>query len=217
MKKSSSLTMCFVFFKHFFYALYYRLRAEMTRAKKHHMIKKEKGSFVSPLCNLEGNTERITIGENSIIEEYCYLNCSKSGKDITIGKNVLIYHHSTIATGTKGSIIIGDDTKINAFALIYGQGGLKVGKRVRIGPNVGIFPSNKTIKDIDKSIAEQGINCKGITIGDDVWIGHGATILDGCNIKNGAVIGAGAVVTKDVPENAVFTGVAADIKKMRNQ
>jgi acetyltransferase-like isoleucine patch superfamily enzyme len=57
--------------------------------------------------------------------------------------------------------------------------------------------------------------CLRATIGNDVWMGHNANVLSGINVGDGAVIAAGAVVTKDVPPYAVVAGVPATIKRFR--
>jgi virginiamycin A acetyltransferase len=58
-------------------------------------------------------------------------------------------------------------------------------------------------------------HAKPITIGNDVWIGHGAFVMPGVTIGNGAIIAAGAVVTKDVPPYAIVAGVPATVKRFR--
>jgi acetyltransferase-like isoleucine patch superfamily enzyme len=65
-------------------------------------------------------------------------------------------------------------------------------------------------------VRQQGIPKKrGIKIGDDVWLGASSVVLPGITIGNGAVIGAGAVVTKDVPENAIMVGNPARLLRYR--
>jgi len=64
---------------------------------------------------------------------------------------------------------------------------------------------------------DQGMYSRGpVVIGDDVWIGAGATILDGVRVGRGAIVGAGAVVTRDVPDFAVVTGVPAKVVSQRD-
>ena len=55
----------------------------------------------------------------------------------------------------------------------------------------------------------------GIVIGDDAWLGVGVIVLDGVKIGKGAVVGAGSVVTRDIPDGAIATGVPARVVKMR--
>lgn len=78
-----------------------------------------------------------------------------------------------------------------------------------------IFTSKRNgtlIKWTDKSMFEE---YKGINIGNDVWIGTRVLVMGGVNIGNGAVVAAGAVVTKDVPPYAVVGGVPAKVLKYR--
>jgi acetyltransferase-like isoleucine patch superfamily enzyme len=63
---------------------------------------------------------------------------------------------------------------------------------------------------------EQGLYSKGpVVIGDDVWLGAGVIVLDGANIGTGAIVGAGSVVTKNLPNYAIAVGAPAVIKKYR--
>ena len=85
-----------------------------------------------------------------------------------------------------------------------------------IGPEVIIYTQNHSFDRIDIPMCEQGFQeeCK-VEIGNDVWIGARVIILPGVKIGNGCVIGAGAVVTKDVPDYCVVGGNPAKILKVR--
>lgn len=107
------------------------------------------------------------------------------------------------------SIVVGDRVSINPFSILYGHGGLRIGSDVLIAAHVTIIPANHNFIRPDMRIREQGETRLGITIGDDVWIGTGARILDGVTIGNGSVIAAGAVVRSDVPPYCVVAGVPA--------
>lgn len=95
------------------------------------------------------------------------------------------------------------------------QEGFEIGDNVRIAAQVVIIPMNHIYEDPDTPIWKQGIRAKGIKIEDDVWIGAGAKILDGVTIGKGSVIGAGAVVTDDIPPYSVAVGVPARVIKKR--
>jgi acetyltransferase-like isoleucine patch superfamily enzyme len=113
--------------------------------------------------------------------------------------------------------VIGADCSINAFCILYGQGGLSIGDNVRIAAHTVIVPGNHDFDRTDIPIAKQGYTMQGITIEDDVWIGAGTRILDGVTITTGCVIGAGAVVTKSTEPFGVYVGMPARRLKDRGE
>ncbi len=72
-----------------------------------------------------------------------------------------------------------------------------------IGPNVGMYTAGHSIQPVDRTKDGYAIP---ITIGDDVWIGGGCTILAGVTIGDNSIVAAGSVVTKDVPSNTIVAG-----------
>jgi acetyltransferase-like isoleucine patch superfamily enzyme len=105
------------------------------------------------------------------------------------------------------NIKVGKNVFINACCKFQDQGGIEIGNGVLIGHNVTLA----TLNHDERPLFRQYIYPKPIKIGDNVWIGSNATILQGVTIGNGAIIGANAVVTHDVPENAIVAGVPAKI------
>ena len=107
------------------------------------------------------------------------------------------------------NIYIGDLSFINFNVSMIDLGNINIGNRVLIGPGTGLFTA---IHPIDPEIRATGIE-KGvdITIEDDVWIGGNATILPGVTIGKGAIIGAGSVVTKDIPKMTIAAGNPAKV------
>lgn len=114
-----------------------------------------------------------------------------------------------------GEISIGQRCSIHPYCVFYGNGGVKLGNGVLMGPHVVIVANNHTFEDPTRYIWEQAMESRGVTIGDDVWIGAGARILDGVNVGRGSVIAAGAVVTRSVPEYTVVAGVPARVMRRR--
>lgn len=99
---------------------------------------------------------------------------------------------------------IGDDFFSNFNLTILDGGGVEIGDRVFIGPNVGIYTANHPI---DVRRREKGYEwALPVKIGNKVWIGGGVTILPGVTIGDNTVIAAGSVVTKDIPANVVAAG-----------
>ena len=91
--------------------------------------------------------------------------------------------------------------------MLYGVGGLYIGNNVLIAGHTMIIPASHIFESRNKTIIEQGITAKGISIEDDVWIAHGCSILDGVTIGKGAVIAAGSVVNRDVEPYTLWAGV----------
>lgn len=103
------------------------------------------------------------------------------------------------------NIHLGENVFINAGCKFQDQGGIYIGDNVLIGHNVVLATLNH-----DENPERRGNLIPGaINIGDNVWIGSNATILAGVSIGDGAIIAAGAVVTKDVDENTIVAGVPA--------
>ena len=133
---------------------------------------------------------------------------------ISIGHNTHILPYAMLL-GFGGDIDIGSHCTVHPFCILYGGGGLKIGDSVRIAAHAVITPSNHVFEDPETPIRLQGIRSEGIAIKNDVWIGAGVRILDGVTIGQGSIVGAGAVVTKDVPDYAVVTGVPACVTGWR--
>lgn len=136
------------------------------------------------------------------------------GGSIVIGTGTEISHGAILMT-YGGFIKMGENCSINPYVVLYGHGGLTIGDNVLIAAHTVVIPSNHIFKDPHVLIRFQDETKKGIVIEDDVWIGAGCQILDGIIIGKGAVVGAGSVVTKDVPPYVVVAGVPAKIIKNR--
>lgn len=116
------------------------------------------------------------------------------------------------------NIYIGDNTYINGgFIKASAKAKIEIGNDCLISYNVHLRTDMHNYLSKDININKQGDLEKDIIIGDDVWIGFGAQVLSGVKVSNGAVIGAGTIVTKDVPPYAVVAGVPGKIIKFRDQ
>ena len=107
---------------------------------------------------------------------------------------------------------IGDDVSLAGYLHIWGMGGVKIGNRVMIGSHVAI---TSLTHDPSAPVIRHTSIAKPVMIEDDVWIGTHAVVLSGVRIGRGAVVAAGAVVTRDVPAGVIVAGVPARIKKNR--
>jgi acetyltransferase-like isoleucine patch superfamily enzyme len=156
---------------------------------------------------------KVEIGKKTYVSENAQIKTKLGGK-ILVGDRCAI-HDYVLIFSYGGSIEIGDHCDINPFSILYGHGGLRIGNRVLIAGHCMIIPNNHNISDLDTPIQLQGSSAKGIIVEDNVWIGHGVSILDGVRIGRGSVIAAGAVVTSDVKENTIVGGVPAKVIRSR--
>lgn len=106
------------------------------------------------------------------------------------------------------NIRIGRKVFINQCCTIYDMGGVSIGDLVMIGPNVNIITASHPL---EPSMRRAYVEAKPIVIEKNVWIATAATILGGVTVGENSVVGAGAVVTKDVPPNSFVAGVPAKV------
>ena len=176
-----------------------------------------RNSYVSPRAQIE--CPDLRLGPNCFIDDGVTIYAHADGGPVVLGKGVHLYRGCIIEVGSGAGVYIGDDTHIQAGCNLKGFGGnLRIGANVQVAPGCGFSPYEHRFDDPDRPIRAQGIRHEGdIVIEDDVWLGTGARILDGVRIERGAVIGAGAVVTRSIPANAVVAGVPARVIRYRGQ
>ena len=150
------------------------------------------------------------------IQGWRYVNKSKFA---CCGKNVYLEYGSIFSNS---KIYIGNDVNIRRNCIIQsGKANIYIGNHVMITSYVTMNAGNHRIDIVGKNMKEIKMseklpeNDRDIVIEDDVWIGQKATILNGVHIGRGSVIGAGAIVTKDVPPYTIYTGIPE--KKMRRR
>lgn len=137
-----------------------------------------------------------------------------SGGRIILGDRVHV-HSGAMLLSYGGDIRIGERSSVNPYSILYGHGGLTIGRCVRIAAHCVIIPSNHGIK-LGALIHEQPETRLGIHIEDDVWLGAGARILDGTVIRMGAVVAAGAVARGELQRNGIYGGVPAKLIRERS-
>ena len=118
-----------------------------------------------------------------------------------VGKQVNIEKGATF----NGKVSIGDYSGIGVDCEMNGP--VTIGRYVNMGPEVVVYTQNHAFNRIDIPMQKQGYdNVRPVVIGDDVWIGRRVIILPGVKIGEGCVIGAGAIVAKDIPPYSVVVG-----------
>lgn len=130
---------------------------------------------------------RFWLGKQSVVESFCCIN------------------------NAVGDVTIGDHTRIGIHSTIIGP--VCIGSHVHLAQGITVTALNHRYDDKKRRIDEQGVSTQPVVISDDVWIGANAVILPGVTIGRHAVVAAGAVVTKDVPDYCMVGGVPAKIIK----
>jgi acetyltransferase-like isoleucine patch superfamily enzyme len=129
---------------------------------------------------------------------------------VTVGDRFVAEHGCTLAP-RGGTITLGEDCFLGDGVILQSYVGtsIRIGNHVMIAKGCGVYASNHGHASLALPMKAQGETGKGIVIGDDVWIGANAVVLDGTRIGKGAILGAGAVVTRDVPPFTMVGGVPA--------
>ena len=142
------------------------------------------------------NSKNISVGENTSVGMDCKFYAQDKDSKISIGKNVSFNDNVTINADCGGDIFIGDN--------------------VLIGPSVIMRASNHNFHDSSLPIRNQGHKASSIFIANNVWIGAGVIVLPNVLIGENSIIGAGSVVTKDIPSDSVALGSPAKVTRKRN-
>jgi galactoside O-acetyltransferase len=132
------------------------------------------------------------------------------GRSVSCGR-------SAFFTAEGGSIEVGDRVSFNTNVHVNASVGkrIQLGNDVLVGPNVVLRSADHRFERTDVPIRNQGHNLGEIIIEDDVWLGANVVVVGGVRIGRGAVIAAGAVVTRDVEPMAIMGGVPARLLRMR--
>lgn len=136
------------------------------------------------------------------------------------GGRLVIGARSSVAPRAviQGQVAIGADSSVQIDSILVGygeQGAITIGDGVRIAPQVMMIAANHVFTDPDTPIHRQGMAAAPIVIEDDVWVAGKVMITAGVRIGRGCVIGAGAVVTKDLPPWSIAVGAPARVIKTR--
>jgi acetyltransferase-like isoleucine patch superfamily enzyme len=160
--------------------------------------------------------ERIRLGNGVRIASQALLRANtEQDTGISIGDHTTV-HESALIAANRGRVAIGRHSWIGPFCLVYGNGEVSIGDNVLIAAHSSINTVSLHFDRCDIPINDQGIYCDPVTIEDDAWIGMNAVILQGVRIGKGAIVGAGAVVTRDVPPWSIVMGVPARIVSQRS-
>ncbi len=188
---------------------------------------------VAAILRLKG----VQVGKNFYIEGTPYLKIRGQHENIRIGDNVKIFGNIDLRNRENGRIVIGNDVEIDndcrfvaandavlelkdkcfigPYCVFNAGSDITLGSYTISGGFIHIQSSNHGMARGEK-IWLQKHNYGPVSIGEDVWLGGGCTILQGVTLSDGAVVAAKAVVTNDVAEFSIVAGVPARVIGQRN-
>lgn len=178
------------------------------------LSKLNRAGFVSHRAIL--NHRKLVLGSHVFIDDGVMIFQDKNGEAVEIGDGVHLHRDTIIQTGSGGRLSINDQAHIQPRCQFSAyKGSIVIGRRAEIAPACAFYSYDHGIAS-GIPVRDQAVHSKGgIFLDDDVWLGYGVIVLDGVRIGNGAVIGAGSVVTKDIQANAIAVGNPARVIKMR--
>jgi len=129
------------------------------------------------------------------------------------GRNLI--GHRTVFQGS-APIVFGAGSYCAGNCVFAANAGIKIGRDVMIADQVTLRDTDHCFADLSEPMIKQGFEARKIVVEDDVWIAHGAILLKGVHVGHGSIIGAGSVVSKDVPPFAIVAGSPARVLRFRN-
>ena len=160
------------------------------------------------------HAHRVMIGNNVTIDDNCVIDGRGAGEEgIVIGDDVII-NRNCYVQAKNGFIKLSNRVSIGCNSVIVSMDGLELGEAVLTAGGCYLSAGSYTYEKKDVPIMDQTAYSNGpISIGAGTWLGTRVTVLDGVKIGKNSIIGAGAVVTKDVPDHAVAAGIPAKVLK----
>jgi acetyltransferase-like isoleucine patch superfamily enzyme len=134
-------------------------------------------------------------------------------RNFVLGDDSVVERFSTLNNAV-GDIIIGTKSFIGVGNVIIGP--VKIGSNTILAQNIVLSAMNHGYEDVTRPPAEQPVSTKVIDIGDNVWIGANSCVLAGVKIGKHSIVGAGSVVTKDIPDYSLAVGNPARVIKRYN-
>jgi acetyltransferase-like isoleucine patch superfamily enzyme len=186
------------------------------RSKLFPLVLGRVGRNVAFGCNIVlRHPHKITIDDNVVVDDQCCLDAKgTTNRGIEIRRGVFI-GRNTILSCKNGDISLDEDANIGFNVEVFSAANVTIGRKVLIAAYTYLVGGDHLYDRVDVPVLEQGRTARGIAIGDHVWLGAHVVVADGVHIGRDAVVGAGAVVTADVPEYHVAAGVPARVIRDR--
>jgi acetyltransferase-like isoleucine patch superfamily enzyme len=163
------------------------------------------------------NPHLISLGSNVRIRDGVSL-IARDGSEIVLRDNARLEDRVYLDTeGAGGFIHVGRSVYIGTGTTLFGHKGLTIGDHTLLAQNITLTPYSHIFEDPDTNIIKQGGHSRHVTIGRDVYVGMGVSILYSGDIGDGSVIGAGSTVVKPIPPYSVAVGCPARVIRKRGK
>lgn len=148
--------------------------------------------FIGPRVTIQiGKSARVELGRWSWLGHGTKIRC----------------HEGVVSIGAKS--VLGQECTISAFQHV------SIGRECIIADRVMLIDFDHGVVEVERPIRLQGIYKRDVTVGHNVWMGYGACVLRGVTVGHNSIVGTSAVLTADVPENAVVAGIPARVIRLR--
>lgn len=158
---------------------------------------------------------KVRLGDGVTLDDLVVLDAKgTTNRGIEIGHGAFL-GRGTILSCKDGDITLGEHANLGFHCEIFSGSSVSVGRHALFAAQAYLVGGGHEFEAGDFAVLDQPRTSRGIVVGDDVWLGTGAKVLDGTRIGSRAVVGANAVVTADLPEGAVAAGVPARVLRQR--
>ena len=154
---------------------------------------------------------KIFIGDNVVIDDHCVLDAKGTdNQGIFIGSGVFL-GRNTVLNCKNGDIVLGDNVNVGFHCMIFSASEVRVGADFLMAAYCYLVGGTHHSDDPAKPVLHQGRSSRGIEVGSGGWLGAHVTVFDGVRIGKHAVIAAGSVVHKNIPDYAVAGGAPVTV------
>jgi acetyltransferase-like isoleucine patch superfamily enzyme len=159
---------------------------------------------------------KVRLGDDVVVDDLVVLDAKgSSNRGIVVGNGGFL-GRGTILSCKNGNITLGDHVNIGFNSEIFSGSDVTVGRYGLFAAYTYLVGGGHAFEGRGTPVIEQARESKGISLGDNVWLGAGALVMDGVRIGDDVVVGAGAVVTSDLPPGSVAVGVPAKVVRTRD-
>jgi acetyltransferase-like isoleucine patch superfamily enzyme len=160
---------------------------------------------------------KIRLGDDVIVDDLVVLDAKGgSNEGITVGTGVFL-GRGTILSCKDGDIVLGDHVNIGFHSEVFSASRVTVGSHGLFAAYTYLVGGGHAFDDASMPVLSQERTSRGIALGENVWLGTGVKVLDGVRIGRDVVVGAGAVVTTDLPDGVIAAGVPARVVRSRGE